>query len=133
MLCSRCISYYTVHLIYCGLGAASVNSAANERKRRFSFPFLFGFKVPNSESSCLGSNCAAWFVMWQERGVELLLCLISLWFEVSLESCIILWKLALRGHLRFCEEILECREVDVDFKAEVECYVFLRESSLLYK
>jgi hypothetical protein len=62
-----------------------------------------------------------------------LLCLISLCFEVSLELCIILWKLAQRGHLGFCEEILECREVDVDFRAEVECYVFLRESNLLYK
>jgi hypothetical protein len=59
--------------------------------------------------------------------------LLCLYFEASLESCIILWKLAVRGHLGFSEEILECREVDVDFKAEVECYVFLRESSLLYK
>jgi hypothetical protein len=62
-----------------------------------------------------------------------LLCLISLCFKVSPESYIILWKLAVYGHLGFCEEILECREVDVDFKAEVDCYVFLRESSLLYK
>jgi hypothetical protein len=59
--------------------------------------------------------------------------LLCLCFEASLESCIILWKLAVCGHLGFSEEILECIEVDVDFKAEVECYEFLKESSLLYK
>jgi hypothetical protein len=62
-----------------------------------------------------------------------LLCLISLYFEASLESCIILWELAVCGHLGFFEEILECREIDVDFKAEVECYIFLGESSFLHK
>jgi hypothetical protein len=62
-----------------------------------------------------------------------LLCLISLCFKASLESCRILWELAVCGHLGFFEEILEYREIDVDFKAEVECYVFLGKSSLLHK